>query len=121
LLTTFFLRRGESAAAKIINDEKESTTATLKSKFTSLSTTAKIGIGAGVGGAFFLAFLAFAVYCIKQRRAGKKEPQLQDEKWAEQNEELMDFRTMMAKGNFAVSRQSILMEAKEGSRRGSRF
>jgi hypothetical protein len=87
-----------------------------------MSTGAKIGVGAGIGAAFLIAFVAFGFYCVKQRKEGRAEAAMHDEKWAEQNAELMEYRTMMAKGNFAVSRQSILMDGKMGQgSQGRRF
>ncbi|CZT23245.1 related to cell wall glucanase [Ramularia collo-cygni] len=104
------ITEGKSKAYKHLNSE--STSQKISKQWTGMSTGAKIGIACGIAAAFLLAFVAFGFYCVKQRKEGKLEAAMHDEKWAEQNAELMEYRTMMAKGNFAVSRQSILMDGK---------
>lgn len=116
-----FLLRGKSKAYKHLNSE--STSQKISKQWTSLSSGAKIGIGCGIAAVFLIAFVAFGFYCAKQRKEGRAEARMHDEKWAEQNAELMEYRTMMAKGNFAVSRQSILMDGIGGGKgeSGRRF
>lgn len=101
---------GESAAYKAIHEL--STTEKVEKKWSGLSTGAKIGIACGVLGAFAIGLIAFAFYFVGQRKKGRAEAALHEKEWEQQNNELMEYRAMMAKGNFAVSRQSILMDGK---------
>ncbi|CAK3970755.1 glycoside hydrolase family 16 [Lecanosticta acicola] len=112
---------GESDAYKALH--KLTTVEEAEEHWSGLSTGAKIGIAVGVLGGLAIALLAFIFYCVKQRRAGRAEAVKQGQEWDDQNDELMEYRSMMAKGNFAVSRQSILMDAnsQRGSRRFSKF
>ena len=63
-----------------------------------LSTGAKIGIAAGVGGTLLVAFLAFLVYCFRQRKSGRLEREAADRLWDQQHSELMEYRKQMAHG-----------------------
>jgi hypothetical protein len=94
---------------------KLTTKAQVQQHWQGLSTGGQIGIACGVLGALALAGLGFAFYCVKQRRRGAEEKRAQDKQWDEQESELMEYRTMMAKGNFATSRQSVMMEVKGSS------
>lgn len=100
--------QGESAAYKAIN--QKDFTETVQQQWNGLSTGAKIGIGAGIGGAILLAFIAFLFYCTRQRRQGKAEKALADKQWDAQQAENAEFRqrmlgyqARMKAGNFAVS------------------
>ncbi|KAF2170512.1 glycoside hydrolase family 16 protein [Zasmidium cellare ATCC 36951] len=110
------VEEGESEAYKAIN--KLSTTQKVEQKWSGLSTGAKIGIAVGVLGGFAIALIAFAFYFVNQRKKGRAEAAAHEKEWEAQNNELMEYRSMMAKGNFAVSRQSVMMDVKamEGHR-----
>ena len=90
---------GESKAYLAIN--KKSSTEKTIAHFNSLSTGAKVGIAAGVGGVLVIAIIAFAFYCIKQRRAGKREKAIADREWDSQRAELLAYRNQMQRGQFA--------------------
>ena len=92
---------GESKAYKILN--KQSNFESVTTKFNKLSTGAKIGIACAVIGVLLIALVAFVVFCIKSRRAGKREKAIADQKWNEQHNELMEYRQRMARGDFAFS------------------
>lgn len=81
---------------------KVSHTQSAVNHFNGLSTGAKIGIAAGVAGVLLVAIIAFTVFCIKQRRAGKREKALADQSWNEQAAELDAYRQRMARGDFAI-------------------
>jgi hypothetical protein len=99
---------GESPAYKYMH--QKSFTENVQQKWNGLSTTAKIAIAAGIGGAFLLAFIAFIFYCMRQRRQGKAERALADKQWDAQQQENLEMRNQMASyqsrmkaGHFAVS------------------
>ncbi|KAF2481460.1 cell wall glucanase [Neohortaea acidophila] len=94
---------GESAAYKAINHKQTTAIQNAEQKWNGLSTTAKIGIAAGVGGGFVIALIAFVFYCIKQRRAGRREKALADQEWEKQQSELVQYRHQMKRGYYAVS------------------
>lgn len=108
---------GESAAYKALN--KKSHVESAAQRWDGLSTGAKIGIACGVLGALAIAFVVFLFYCMSQRKKGREEKAAQDQEWERQESELLAYRSMMAQGDFAFTRQSVMMEAK--SDRGSRF
>jgi len=66
--------------------------ASLTQQFDSLSQTAKIAIGASVGGAFLIALLLLTFCCVKQRRAGRQERLVADTEFQKQEAELMAWR-----------------------------
>ncbi|KAK5172688.1 uncharacterized protein LTR77_002808 [Saxophila tyrrhenica] len=75
-----------------------------------LSTGAKIGIAAGIGGTFLIAFAAFIFYCLRQRRQGKAEKAMADKEWEAQQAENVElkgqisaYQTQMKNGAFATS------------------
>lgn len=110
---------GQSDAYKAIN--KLTTVEKAEKKWHGLSTGAKIGIAVGVVGAFAIGLIAFSFYFASQRRKGRAEAAAHEKAWEEQNNELMEYRAMMAQGSFAVSRQSILMDEKRMRMSGGRF
>ena len=67
-------------------------------KFNGLPMGAKIGIAAGVGAAVVGLILLFCVYCIRQRRAGKRERAAADLAYEKDTTELLQYRRMGAKG-----------------------
>lgn len=117
LYSSIKVEEGESKAYKAIN--KLSTSQKMQQQWSGLSTGAKIGIACGVLGGLLIAAIAFAFYCASQRKKGRVEAALHEKEWEAQNAELMEYRSMMAQGNFAVSRQSIMMDAK--TMNGRRF
>lgn len=117
LYSSIKVAEGESDAYKAIH--KLTKLQSAEKHWNGLSTGAKIGIAVGVLGSFLIFSILFAVYCVKQRKAGRAEAALHEKEWEQQNAELMEYRSMMAKGNFAVSRQSIMMGGKPMD--GARF
>jgi beta-lactamase regulating signal transducer with metallopeptidase domain len=92
---------GESAAAKQLN--KLSTVQSAKQHWNGLSNTAKIAIACSVLGVLLLVIIIYTAVCIVQRKKGRAEKAIADRAWDEQQNELMDYRKKMAKGDFAVS------------------
>jgi beta-lactamase regulating signal transducer with metallopeptidase domain len=92
---------GQSDAYKIIN--KLSTGQKVTNAYMGLSTAAKIGVACGVVGGILLLILAFFIFFCVQRRKGAKMAKLENKEWDEQQNELMEYRQRMAKGQFAVS------------------
>lgn len=92
---------GESASYKELH--KESTTENIQSHWNGLSKNAKIGIACGVVGGFALFVVAFTAFCCVQRKRGREEARKLDKEWDDQQNELMEYRSQMAKGQFAVS------------------
>lgn len=68
---------------------------TTNERWHGLSTPAKIGIAVGVVGALIMAIVAFFLFFIKQRRAGRKICAAEEEQWAMENAELMRYKTGM--------------------------
>lgn len=93
---------GESAAYKDMNEKATSSAQKLQQHWAGLSTGAKIGIAAGVGGAALIGAIAFIAFCCVQRKRGRRERLLEDQQWNEQTAELMQYRKQMAQGRFAV-------------------
>ena len=69
----------------------------MKQKWNSLSQTTKIAIEASVGGAALVALLAFAFFCVRQRRAGRREREIEDAEWEKSSAELLAYRAAMEK------------------------
>lgn len=92
---------GDSAAYKLLN--KKSALGVTKAQWNGLSNTAKIGIGCGIGGAFALLIIIYTAVCIVQRKRGRAEKAIADRQWDEHTAELLEYRSQMSKGNFAVS------------------
>ena len=67
-------------------------------KFNKLSSGAKIGIAAGVGAAIVGLILLFCIYCIRQRRSGRRERMAADLAYDKETAELMQFRRTGDKG-----------------------
>jgi len=109
---------GDSKAYQAIN--KLNTFQNAEKHWNGLSQGAKIGIAVGVLGSLLIFSILFGFYCMKQRKAGRAEAALHEKEWQQQNAELMEYRSMMAKGHFAVDRQSVMMDAKPMSP-GRRF
>lgn len=91
---------GESNAYKALH--AKSTSQKVNEEWQGLSTGAKIGIAAGVIGFFAICLIAFAFYCMKQRKAGKMEKAKADKEWDGHQAELMEYRNRMKRGDFAI-------------------
>jgi hypothetical protein len=74
-----------------------STSQTISQKWKSLSHTTQVAIVAGIGGAVLIALLAFAFFCVRQRRAGRREREIEDAEWEKSSAELMAYRATMEK------------------------
>lgn len=66
-------------------------------RWAGLSTTTKIAIGAGIGGAALIFAAVFVICCLKQRRVGKHEKLIEDAKFEKDRAELMAFRAEMTR------------------------
>lgn len=93
--------RGESEVYKSLN--KLSTTQKAEKKWTGLSDTAKIAIGASVGGTILLVAVIYTFVCITQRKKGRAECEAADKEWNAHQEEMALYREKMARGDFAIS------------------
>lgn len=103
---------GESDAYKAIH--RVTTAQKAAQTWANLSTGAKIGIAAAVLSVLAIGLIAFTFYCISQRKKGRAEKLANDKQWEKEENELMEYRAMMAKGHFAVSRQSVMMDGPKG-------
>ncbi|EGP83476.1 uncharacterized protein MYCGRDRAFT_77127 [Zymoseptoria tritici IPO323] len=100
---------GKSEAYKAIHHE--STRAKLSSTWAGMSPGAKIGVAAGILGAVAVAAVAFAAYCVRERKAGRAERAMHEMQWEKQEEENLEYRRMMSGGE-GVESQRVLMEGK---------
>jgi len=64
----------------------------VKKKWNSLSTTAKIAIAAGAGALLIISIIVFAMCCIKQRRSGRREKELDDAAFERQRSEVLAYQ-----------------------------
>ena len=80
---------------KLDGNNDPSTSDTVSQKWNSFSHTTKLAIGASAGGAAAIAILAFAFFCIRQRRAGRREKALEDAEWEKSSAELLAYRSAM--------------------------
>jgi hypothetical protein len=103
---------GQSEAYKAINHI--STAEKVSKSWDSLSSGAKIGVAAGILGLVAVLAIAFAFYCVRERKAGKAEAAMHEAEWEKHEAELMEYRKMITSGGEAVYRQSIVMEGKVG-------
>ena len=92
---------GHSAAWTAMH--QKTTSQKIEKQWSGLSTGAKIGIAAGIGGALLIALIAFTFYCISQRRKGKAERAIADKEWDHHQAELAEYRNRMKRGDFAIS------------------
>ncbi|KAK5159560.1 hypothetical protein LTS14_002702 [Recurvomyces mirabilis] len=92
---------GISAASKLAN--KVSAAQSAQKQWNGLSQTAKIAIGCSVVGVLLIVVVAYTAICVVQRKKGRLERQRADREWDEQQNELLAYRSRMAKGGFAVS------------------
>jgi beta-lactamase regulating signal transducer with metallopeptidase domain len=93
----------------------------LKQKWNSLPHTTQVAIAAGIGAAVLIGLCAFIFFCIRQRRAGRKERALEDAEWEKNNAELMAYRSAMEKQyQQQQQRGTPLMGGGAGGRSGDR-
>ena len=74
----------------------------VKNRFHALSTGAKIGIVVGVLSAVAIGALGMLFYCIKQRRAGRKEHEALLASEQKEAAELGEYKSQMQAGRFAM-------------------
>lgn len=92
---------GTSEFYKLLH--QQSTVQQAQATWNGLSKTAKIGIATGVICFLVALVLAYTMICIVQRKRGRAEKAIADREWDAHTAELMEYRTKMAKGDFAVS------------------
>jgi len=95
------VEEGESEFYKALN--QLSTTQKAEQKWTGLSDTAKIAIGASIGGTVLLVAIIYTFVCITQRKKGRAECEIADKEWNAHQEEMAAYREKMARGDFAIS------------------
>ncbi|KAL9005195.1 MAG: hypothetical protein Q9188_002031 [Gyalolechia gomerana] len=76
-------------------------------RWNQLSPGAKIGVGSAVGVSAVALVVLGAVYCMRARKAGRKERALADAEFEREAREMTAYRQQMAKGGFAVSSREI--------------
>ncbi|KAL8746993.1 MAG: hypothetical protein Q9190_001072 [Brigantiaea leucoxantha] len=86
---------GNSTLAKILSRPPPLTPS---QRWNRLPPAAKIGIGSAVGAVCVGLILLFAIYFIKQRRAGRKERAIADAGFEKETQELLVYRGEMGKG-----------------------
>jgi beta-lactamase regulating signal transducer with metallopeptidase domain len=91
----------------------------LSQKWNSLSHTTQVAIAATIGGVLLIALCAFIFFCIRQRRAGRREKAIEDAEWEKNNSELMAYRSAMEK-QYQQQRGKPLMGGAAGGRPGGR-
>ena len=119
ILTTHFLTNSNTQPLTLDGNNDPSTTQTLSQKWNSLSHTTQVGIAAGIGGAILIALCAFIFFCLRQRRAGRKERALEEAEWEKNNAERMAYRSAMEK-QYQQQRGMPLMSGATGGRPGGR-
>ena len=87
----------ETKAIKLDGANDASPAQSATQRWNALSPTAKIAIGASVGGVFAVCMGVFAFCCIRQRRAGKHEKLVEDAKFEKERTELMAYRAEMGR------------------------
>ncbi|KAI4225418.1 MAG: hypothetical protein L6R40_008366 [Gallowayella cf. fulva] len=76
---------------------------TASQRWNNLSPGAKIGVGSAVGVTSIALIVLAGIYCVRQRRAGRRERALADLEFEKERRELGAYQMQMAKGGFAVS------------------
>jgi beta-lactamase regulating signal transducer with metallopeptidase domain len=116
---THFLTNSNTKPLTLDGNNDPSTSQTLSQKWNSLSHTTQVGIAAGIAGAILIGLCAFIFFCIRQRRAGRKERALEEAAWEKNNAELMAYRSTMEK-QYQQQRGTPLMNGAAGGRPGGR-
>jgi len=81
---------------KLDGNNSEGAIQDARQKWNSLSSKTKIAVGASVAGTCLAAACVFAFCCIKQRRLGRKEKEIEDAKFEKSTAELMAYRAEAA-------------------------
>ncbi|CAL8579942.1 hypothetical protein XPA_005673 [Xanthoria parietina] len=92
--------RGNSTALKTLNAPPS---LTASQRWNKLSPGGKIGVGSAVGVTSVALIVLAALYCVRQRKAGRRERAMADLAFERERTELSAYQMQMAKGNFAVS------------------
>lgn len=92
--------RGNSTALKTLNAPPP---LTASQRWNKLSPGAKIGVGSAVGVTSVALVALAAFYCVRQRKAGRRECAMADLAFESERRELSAYQMKMAKGGFAVS------------------
>ncbi len=92
--------RGNSTALKTLNAPPS---LTASQRWNKLSPGGKIGVGSAVGVTSVALIVLAALYCVWQRKAGRRERAMADLAFERERTELSAYQMQMAKGNFAVS------------------
>jgi hypothetical protein len=79
---------GNSTASTTLNNHPE----TLGQKWAGLPQGAKIGVYAGAAGAAGLALAVLLFCCIRQRRVGKREYNVQNDRFMQERTEMMNLQ-----------------------------
>ncbi|KAL8649965.1 MAG: hypothetical protein Q9210_004094 [Variospora velana] len=98
------IKPGNSTIAEELNAPPPMTAS---QRWNKLSPGAKIGVGSAVGVACVALVALAAFYCVRQRKAGRKERASADQQFEKETTELMAYRQRMAKGGFAVSSREV--------------
>ncbi|KAL8827227.1 MAG: hypothetical protein Q9170_007099 [Blastenia crenularia] len=98
------IKAGNSTVEKELNAPPPMTAA---QRWNKLSPGAKIGVGSAVGVSAVALVLLAAFYCVRQRKAGRKEKAMADADWEREAREMTAYRQQMAKGGFAVSSREV--------------
>ena len=98
------IKAGNSTVAKELNAPPPMTAT---QRWNKLSAGGKIGVGSAVGVSCLALVALAACYCVKQRKAGRKEKALADADFERDAREMTAYRQRMAKGGFAVSSREV--------------
>ncbi|KAI4138680.1 MAG: hypothetical protein L6R39_006662, partial [Caloplaca ligustica] len=98
------IKPGNSTVAEELNAPPPMTAS---QRWNKLSPGARIGVGSAVGASCLALVALAALYCVRQRRAGRTEAAIEDARFEKQTAELMAYRQMMAKGGFAVGSREV--------------
>ncbi|KAL9596825.1 MAG: hypothetical protein Q9219_005539 [cf. Caloplaca sp. 3 TL-2023] len=80
---------------------------TASQRWNNLSSGAKAGVGSAVGASAVALVALAAFYCVKQRKAGRKEKAIADADFEREAREMTAYRQQMAKGGFAMSSRNL--------------
>ncbi|KAI4122098.1 MAG: hypothetical protein LQ338_006000 [Usnochroma carphineum] len=102
--TSIKIKPGNSTIEKELNAPPPMTAS---QRWNKLSPAGKIGVGSAVGASSLALVALAALYCIRQRKAGRKERAMADADFERETAQLMAYRQRMAKGGFAVSSREV--------------
>ena len=72
-----------------------------------MSRTAKIAAASSVGGVALICIAVFAFCCVKQRKLGRRERELEDQAFEKNTQELLAYRQMIAQQKAAGVRVNV--------------